>query len=88
MTRLRGGLRARNSKLRADHPQAQIQHTFLTETEAANLLALSVKTLRQWRWAGIGPVHYKFGKAVRYSESDLQEYIASSQRKSTSDLGA
>jgi predicted site-specific integrase-resolvase len=57
----------------------------LTETEAAHQLALNVKTLRRWRWAGKGPRFLKIGGAVRYDPNDLDEYVAASRRSSTSD---
>lgn len=59
----------------------------INETEAARLLALSVKTLRRWRWAGKGPRFLKIEGAVRYDSADLKEFIEASRRRSTSDLG-
>jgi predicted DNA-binding transcriptional regulator AlpA len=59
----------------------------LDETNAARILGLSVKTLRRWRWAGKGPAFRKLGRAVRYALSDLEAFIASALRTSTSDNG-
>jgi predicted DNA-binding transcriptional regulator AlpA len=59
----------------------------LDETRAAHILSLSVKTLRRWRWAGKGPVFRKIGRAVRYASSDLEAFISSALRTSTSDTG-
>lgn len=59
----------------------------LKEQEAADRLGLSVKTLRQWRWAGKGPRFKKFGSAVRYSEADLAAYIEAAGRDNTSQTG-
>ena len=47
----------------------------VSEHEAANILGLSVKTLRRWRWAGREVPFIKLGGAVRYSLDDLNEYI-------------
>ena len=47
----------------------------ITETEAATMLAMSVKTLRAWRCKGRGPRFVKFGRAVRYLPSDMDEYV-------------
>ena len=58
------------------------------EIKAAQLLDLSVKTLRRWRWAGKGPRFVKLGASVRYRLSDLDEFIAAGRRTSTSDNGA
>jgi len=52
----------------------------LTDEQAASLLAVSPATLRSWRCRGIGPTFIKMGNGtkapVRYSESDLEQYIA------------
>ena len=61
--------------------------TLLDETKAARILGLSVKTLRRWRWAGKGPAFRKIGRAVRYASSDLEAFIVSARRTSTSDKG-
>ena len=55
----------------------------LNEHEAADLLNLSVKTLRQWRFTGRGPQFLKLMAAVRYSQSDLEVFIESGRRGST-----
>jgi len=54
------------------------------EDQAAEILCLSVKTLRQWRWAGKGPRFRKFGNAVRYALDDLEAYIEQAIRQNTS----
>jgi Helix-turn-helix domain len=68
--------------------QEQLSHALVSETEAARLLGLKVKTLRRWRWAGKGPGFIKLGSAVRYRPADLDGFITASQRTSTSDVGA
>ncbi len=59
----------------------------VNETAAATVLALSVKTLRRWRWAGKGPRFVKVGAAVRYDPADLTAFIEAGRRNSTSDPG-
>jgi predicted DNA-binding transcriptional regulator AlpA len=59
----------------------------LNEREAAQELALSVETLRRWRWAGKGPRYCKLEGAVRYDTADLAAFIEASRRHSTSDPG-
>ncbi len=55
----------------------------LGEREAAALLGLSVKTLRQWRWRGVGPDYLKLGDgrgaAVRYEVAALEAYKSKSR---------
>jgi hypothetical protein len=65
-----------------------IPQALVDETKAAQLLDLTVKTLRRWRWAGKGPHFVKLGSAVRYRPADLDEFIAAGRRSSTSDTGA
>lgn len=61
----------------------------ITEHEAAEFLAVSVKTLRRWRCVGLGPRWIRLGGtvrgAVRYSADDLNDYIERVARKSTSE---
>lgn len=57
----------------------------LDEHQAADFLALSVKTLRNWRVSGEGPLFLKYGrKLVRYRLIDLERYQADHTRRSTS----
>ena len=51
---------------------------FLNETEVAKLLSISIDTLRAWRRKKTRAANLPFvkiGKLVRYSRSDLEEYI-------------
>lgn len=57
---------------------------FVSEKSAAEILALSVKTLRSWRVRGQGPRWAKMGRSVRYAIADLEAFAAASIRKSTS----
>ena len=47
----------------------------MNERDAANFIGLSVATLRAWRYRGKGPRYVKFGRAVRYLEEDLLDFI-------------
>ena len=59
----------------------------LTQVEAARLLRLSERTLERLRLQGGGPLYVKAGRAVRYRESDLEEWIAARVVSSTSQIG-
>ena len=50
----------------------------LTEREVADLLGLSVATLRAWRHRGRGPRFLRLGRSVRYLPSDLAEFVRAS----------
>lgn len=56
----------------------------LRTREAARYLSLTKPTLEAWRCRGGGPSYCKMGKAVRYRKSDLDEFVNSQMRKSTS----
>ena len=56
--------------------QSQLQPRFLNETQLADLIGLSLKTLRNWRNMGKGPTFRKWeGGAVRYSSADVEKWI-------------
>ena len=73
----------RNPAVVGPRPPEQL----VNEHEAAEVLSLSVKTLRRWRWAGKPPSFYKIGSAVRYDVGVLRDFIAAGHRRSTSDTG-
>lgn len=56
--------------------------------EAAKYLGVSKATLRRWRSSGKGPrfVRYKSG-TIKYCQGDLDNWIETSLRRSTSDPG-
>jgi hypothetical protein len=49
----------------------------LTQSETAELLRLSERTLERWRVVGGGPVFCKLGKRVLYRHADLEKWISS-----------
>ena len=50
----------------------------LTERDVAELLGLSVATLRAWRHRGKGPRFLRLGRSVRYLPSDLADFVRAS----------
>ncbi|SEK98549.1 helix-turn-helix transcriptional regulator [Nitrosovibrio tenuis] len=62
--------------------------TLLNTSQAARYLGLSKAFLERDRWAGAKVPFIKIGsRAVRYRLQDLERYIESCIRKSTSDTG-
>ena len=60
----------------------------LRAPEAAALLGLSPSTLAKMRLRGDGPAFLKVGRrAVVYDPADLEEWLATRRRTSTSDDG-
>lgn len=63
-----------------------MNHKLLTTKEAARYLGVSASFLERDRWAGARIPFIKLGsRAVRYELSTLDAYIASQERRSTSD---
>jgi excisionase family DNA binding protein len=61
------------------------QPNWLTRKEAANYLRLGESTLAKLFVSGDGPPAIKIGRAVRYSTLDLEAWMSSRRRRSTSD---
>jgi excisionase family DNA binding protein len=61
--------------------------TLLTQSEAAEILRLSERTLERSRVSGFGPPFCKLGRRVLYRADDLDQWITSRVVRSTSDRG-
>ncbi|MFE2110560.1 helix-turn-helix transcriptional regulator [Kitasatospora sp. NPDC059463] len=52
---------------------------YLTEAEAAKLTGFSPKTLRNWRYLGLGPRYRKLstgrGRRIRYRRTDVEQWL-------------
>ncbi|MHB0979548.1 MAG: helix-turn-helix transcriptional regulator [Thermoleophilia bacterium] len=59
----------------------------LDTVQAAERLNLSNKTLEQWRVKGGGPPFIKLGGGVRYDSAELEAWVSTRRRRSTSDPG-
>jgi excisionase family DNA binding protein len=64
-------------------PSAAVK--LLTPKEAAQLLKVSLSWLAKARMRGDGPPFIKIGRAVRYSEAALLQWMRAQQRPSTSE---
>ncbi len=53
--------------------------------EAAAYVKSTTSTLAKKRLKGNGPTYTKFGRLVLYAKRDLDEYLTSRRRRSTSD---
>ena len=52
-------------------------HSLLNEYQVAELIGMSVATVRRWRLFRQGPRFLKIGAAVRYKAEDLAEWLES-----------
>lgn len=59
----------------------------MTTKEAAEYLGIKPGTLEIWRVAGRGPRFCKIGRLVRYTPSDLTDYVSRNAKHSTSEVG-
>jgi len=59
----------------------------LNETQVADQLAISPRTLQMWRYKGGGPRYLKIGAAVRYRPEDVEDWLEQQVRVSSSDPG-
>ena len=57
----------------------------LTVIGAAAMLGLTPGTLNKWRISGRGPCWHRCGRAIRYSRTDIVEFLAANRRLSTSE---
>jgi len=60
----------------------------LNETQAAQFLGLSVRTLQAWRVRGGGPRYCKIGRAVRYQRKVLIAFQEACTVSSTTEADA
>ncbi len=58
-----------------------------SQKEIAPILGKSGAWFERGRWAGTGPTYIKVGRSVRYLGSDLNKWVASQARSSTSENG-
>jgi hypothetical protein len=60
----------------------------LDSRQASEYLRLAVQTLAKYRVEGNGPVFYKVGRQVLYDRTDLDAFLSTKRRRSTSDSAA
>lgn len=51
---------------------------------AAERLNLRPKTLENWRSQGLGPAFFKVGGKIQYDDADIDAWLATRRRTSTS----
>jgi len=60
-----------------------MQRSYLTVRQTAELLQLSESTLNLWRYRGAGPPFLKIGRRVRYDLETVNEWVKSRERHGT-----
>ena len=64
-----------------------MQKILLDERQVSDAIRLKVATLRKRRWLGLAPRFLKVGSKVFYDQNDVQDYLNTCVRQSTSDTG-
>ncbi len=57
----------------------------LTQQRLSDLIDVSERSLERWRVEGTGPAFVKAGRKVLYRAVDVDDWLAASRRKSTSE---
>jgi hypothetical protein len=60
----------------------------MDSVQLADFLTNKPNTVEGWRIKGIGPKYIKIGRLVRYRLADVEEWIESQARTSTTQAGA
>jgi hypothetical protein len=55
----------------------------LSPEDVALLLKVDLRTLANWRYRGFGPIFTKLGGIVRYTRSDVNDFVTSSRQSMT-----
>ena len=101
-TQLRAPATSNRSKVKKDSPRGgQIQtrtdadeqevaedtRHVLIARDAAEYLGIAQQTLAKLRWAGTSPPYFKIGRQVVYKRVELDAWLSTRRRRSTSDTG-
>lgn len=57
----------------------------LSITELAELLGVSVATVRWWLHQGTAPDYFKIGRRVKFRESDVERWLEARRRSGSTD---
>ena len=60
----------------------------MTQEEVSALFDVSMPVLANWRSAGKGPKFVKLGGRVKYRKADVEAFINSNVRQSTTEVAA
>jgi len=61
-----------------ENQEKEIPLQLLTEDEAAKLLNVKKNTINNWRFNSTGPKYYRLCGVIRYSQSDLLDFLQKS----------
>ena len=67
-----------------NHAARDYLEGFINETQAADFLCQSVRTIQKWRLTGFGPAFFKSGRSIRYRRRELLDWIEQRRHTNTS----
>jgi hypothetical protein len=53
----------------------------MSEAQVAEILGKPPRTLRQWRYLGVGPKYLKVGATVRYRARDVEVWLEAQEQE-------
>ncbi len=59
-----------------------VRYPLLSVKEVAELLQVSVRTIYDWRYRGLGPPAIRVGRHVRYELNEIDRWLASQNESS------
>jgi predicted DNA-binding transcriptional regulator AlpA len=71
----------------ADEQEVEDTRHVLIARDAAEYLGIATQTLAKLRWAGTSPPYFKIGRQVVYKRVELDGWLATRRRRSTTDTG-
>ncbi len=70
-----------------EHSPSRVSRWLRPPAAGAHLGGVATSTLAKWRLFGTGPAYSKVGRLIVYDIAELDFYLASRRRLSTSDTG-
>jgi hypothetical protein len=65
--------------------QTMDHRRYLKPSAAAEKLGVTIGTLGNWRWKGIGPAYYAVGGLIRYADDELDAWLAAGRQSTAYD---
>ena len=53
---------------------------YLRPADAAQKIHVTVGTLANWRWKGVGPAYYAIGGLIRYADDEVEGWLKAGWR--------
>jgi hypothetical protein len=65
-----------------DHPR-----NYLKPATAAEKIGVTIGTLANWRWKGIGPAFYAVSGMIRYADDEIDAWITAGRQSAGGAIG-